>query len=280
VSSDFSSERKSVQRFSTVDPLAEKDYSISPYAYCKGNPIRLIDPNGLAWKPTTNENSGEQTGYEWVPEDQSYNKDGGLKDGLYEQAIFFSNNSDGNEIGSSTAYVYEADGTTSTFGASTRPSDDENYPTVAAGIYEAKVGDHHGLSSTYPALKVRDVDADSQTIQLDTSNPAHPEKTYAEGIDIHKAGKNNYTGTYIGKDGKVHGVSEGCFLIDKDNWNSFINIFNNSEQRSNTISVTVSRSLSQPANVNILQKTFAPQSIPSNLIQKIDAVKVVISNLH
>jgi len=49
----------------SVDPLAEKDYSISPYAYCKGNPIRLIDPNGLAWKPTTNENSGEQTGYEW-----------------------------------------------------------------------------------------------------------------------------------------------------------------------------------------------------------------------
>jgi len=33
-------------RWFTVDPLAEKYYSISPYAYCKGNPVRFIDPNG------------------------------------------------------------------------------------------------------------------------------------------------------------------------------------------------------------------------------------------
>jgi hypothetical protein len=29
-----------------LDPLAEKYYSISPYAYCLNNPVRLIDPNG------------------------------------------------------------------------------------------------------------------------------------------------------------------------------------------------------------------------------------------
>lgn len=32
--------------YSSVDPLAEKYYSISPYAYCLGNPITLIDPDG------------------------------------------------------------------------------------------------------------------------------------------------------------------------------------------------------------------------------------------
>lgn len=33
--------------FTSVDPLAEKYYSISPYAYCAGNPVNRIDPNGM-----------------------------------------------------------------------------------------------------------------------------------------------------------------------------------------------------------------------------------------
>lgn len=33
-------------RFMTVDPLAEKFYSVSPYVYCGNNPINLIDPDG------------------------------------------------------------------------------------------------------------------------------------------------------------------------------------------------------------------------------------------
>jgi len=46
VYSGFSSERKSVQRFTSVDPLAEKHYNISPYAYCSNNPMSRIDPDG------------------------------------------------------------------------------------------------------------------------------------------------------------------------------------------------------------------------------------------
>jgi RHS repeat-associated protein len=33
--------------FGTVDPLAEKLYNISPYAYCGNNPIKRIDPTGM-----------------------------------------------------------------------------------------------------------------------------------------------------------------------------------------------------------------------------------------
>lgn len=35
-----------VPMWTSVDPLAEKSYSISPYAYCLNNPVRFTDPDG------------------------------------------------------------------------------------------------------------------------------------------------------------------------------------------------------------------------------------------
>ena len=35
-----------IPRWSTMDPLAEKYYSISPYVYCAGNPVNLVDEEG------------------------------------------------------------------------------------------------------------------------------------------------------------------------------------------------------------------------------------------
>ncbi len=32
--------------FLSIDPLAEKYYGISPYAYCAGNPVNRVDPDG------------------------------------------------------------------------------------------------------------------------------------------------------------------------------------------------------------------------------------------
>ncbi|NDV97147.1 RHS repeat-associated core domain-containing protein [Dysgonomonas sp. 521] len=37
-----------IGRFTSVDPLAEKYYSISPYAYCNNNPLKYIDPTGMS----------------------------------------------------------------------------------------------------------------------------------------------------------------------------------------------------------------------------------------
>ena len=37
-------------RWDRVDPLCEKYYSVSPYNYCGGKPIRFIDIDGFVWK--------------------------------------------------------------------------------------------------------------------------------------------------------------------------------------------------------------------------------------
>ena len=37
-------------RFNTMDPLAEKYYSTSPYVYVGNNPMKFVDPNGKDWK--------------------------------------------------------------------------------------------------------------------------------------------------------------------------------------------------------------------------------------
>lgn len=36
-----------VPMWTSVDPLAEKYYNISPYAYCAGNPVIFVDPKGM-----------------------------------------------------------------------------------------------------------------------------------------------------------------------------------------------------------------------------------------
>lgn len=44
----------------SIDPLCEKYYSISPYAYCMNNPVKYIDPDGKDWIVANG-----TTNYEW-----------------------------------------------------------------------------------------------------------------------------------------------------------------------------------------------------------------------
>ena len=240
-----------IPRFTTMDPLCEKYYSISPYAYCNNNPVKYVDPDGESWRLTYDRIEGGVifTGYEWVDEDKSYDVDGNLLQGLYAQAIFFSDNKtfdkdNGYNIGSSTATVYLADGTTETYAACTNPSGSD-YATVPEGTYHAKVGMHKGA---YTALRMEDTDG-SGRIELGYENPAYTDgRTYAAGINIHKPGRDNLTGLTV----KKMPISAGCLLIDINSWDRFIGHFEAEDQKNNTVSVTVSRSLSEPVNVNRL----------------------------
>lgn len=52
------------------DPLAEKYYSISPYAYCGGDPVNLVDPEGKDWYRIFNNNE-----YEYYYDDDVFDKE-------------------------------------------------------------------------------------------------------------------------------------------------------------------------------------------------------------
>ncbi len=42
-------------RFTSIDPMAEKYYSTSPYGYCANNPLKFVDPTGMVMNPIYDE---------------------------------------------------------------------------------------------------------------------------------------------------------------------------------------------------------------------------------
>ena len=48
-----------IVRWNTQDPLAEKYFSLSPYNYCAGNPITLVDPTGMVMDDYRLKKNGE-----------------------------------------------------------------------------------------------------------------------------------------------------------------------------------------------------------------------------
>ncbi len=249
-----------IGRFFNIDPLADKYVYNSPYAFSENRVIDGRELEGLEWV-STKDGDGKTTGYMWDPKNAyTTDQDGNqvLKEGYYNQAIFFSENGTFDKdskynIGSSTATVYKADGTTETFDASTYPSDQDSYATVPEGDYEATVGLHKG---SYTALRVHDVGNTQDRIELGEANPSDPSRTYAEGINIHKPGLNNLTGLTS----KGQPCSAGCFLVDRDSWDSFIQIFSSEEQKNNPVGISLSRTYSEAK----VSKRGGPRFEPSN----------------
>ncbi|MBQ8461897.1 MAG: hypothetical protein IJ543_05710 [Bacteroidales bacterium] len=65
-----------IPRWTTQDPLAEKYYSISPYAYCAGDPVNLVDPEGMDTVPKAPEDKMGTPEYYFWREEEYYKRTG------------------------------------------------------------------------------------------------------------------------------------------------------------------------------------------------------------
>ena len=63
-----------IAQFTTVDPLCEKYYHISPYVYCGGNPVNRVDIDGRdwyeyngkrMWESSVEDTYKDKQGHEW-----------------------------------------------------------------------------------------------------------------------------------------------------------------------------------------------------------------------
>ncbi len=250
-----------IGRFTSMDPLCEKYYHISPYAYCANNPIIYIDPDGCAWylpngypAPNTvnaQKRSGEQLPLQWTDCKSQEEMDKAGIEGVYygESVVIFNGykdehfgtvNGKGKYLGGDDAKLADVtlygpngpDDITTGLRGFTMTSDYDKYGAIDDGIYWGNY-DEKGKSGEIPSnwtLNNRGW-IPQYDYQPNLSPFAGPmkETMYKDGIFIHSTVKpNNQVGNR---------TSVGCLMLD---WNS-MQIFNKKMSGVRRFSVQVKR---------------------------------------
>ncbi|MBP1615024.1 MAG: hypothetical protein H6Q13_2472 [Bacteroidetes bacterium] len=219
-------------RFSTMDPLAEKYYGASPYAYVGNNPIVRIDPTGLAWFYYSLDGKSDPT-WNWRDGD-TYNtgvKDTNGKDFILKgvEAIVVFNGSREEKLGkgdnikgegavTASVMVYGPDGADDIhkYRGFTMTSNAAKFGPIDEGLYNANY-DSKGKSGSLKSNWV--LNNRGPVRMLDGKiNPNAPDQLssdgegYKDGIFIHSTNRSGFAG------GRV---STGCLLIHPDDWSGF-----------------------------------------------------------
>ena len=216
-------------RWTTPDPLADKYYSVSPYAFCGNNPVNFVDPFGMDWYSTIEEvedengKKSQETRYYWTEAKSQKEMDGlGIKgtylgeavvvfNGYYDEKLGDDGTLTGEGAKAASVNIYGTNGPDDikSYHGLSVSSNPDKYPMLIDGEYrlfhQQMAESVYGKGSlTY---RVSDLYGNLELNPVGGYNKATGAKTMTE-IFFHRT--NN--------DGGAKYASVGCLVIDGREW--------------------------------------------------------------
>ena len=214
-------------RTTTMDPLAEKYYATSPYAWCGNNPIRFVDPDGMDWY------MDEDSTIVWTDYgSQQEMDDNGVKGtylgeayveikGSYNEKVGSDNTLSAHDAHPAEVIIYGINGEDdiSTYNGLTITSDPERYSMIAEGDYRLKQEQMATSIFAKEDLTYRIYTLDNSgylpTADGETNKNNPSQGPIITDVFMHRTNKN---GNAIGNPKNGHPVSAACIVIDARSW--------------------------------------------------------------
>lgn len=229
-----------VASFTSVDPLSEKYYHISPYAYCAGDPVNRIDPDGRDWYGVK-DNSEDLTNQLYTihytdctsqeqMDKRNINGDYMGKyvvvfNGYYDEKLGDDKTIDGPNSKKAIATVYgKTIDEVQDYDSFTMSSDFKRYGAIKDGVYDGSWKEWSGNGSI-PKNYVLNGEGPIETIDGNRT-PKYAGRysnTQKDKIYIHRTNLNGKAGWALNENKQEKAVSFGCLLIKASQWSEFEN---------------------------------------------------------
>ena len=217
-------------RWFAQDPLSEKYYGISPYAFCNNNPINFVDPDGLDWYSYIEKDEDKSqneyiTKYAWTDATSQEELEASGVNGTYlGQAVVIFNGFEDEKLGEDgkltgegakpaevTIYGINGPGDIASYKGLSVSSDPSKYSMIQEGEYKLF---HQQMSESIygrGSLTYRLSNRDGTTrIKPVGGVNKYNNKSYMEGIFFHRTDN----------DGTARKSSKGCLVVDGRSWTS------------------------------------------------------------